>query len=250
MDWTNRNIQPAKLVQPGDQAEVMILDVDGERRRISLGMKQCRMNPWEEFAALHRKGDKVSGRIKSITDFGVFVELDGGIDGLVHLTDISWDKPGEEAIRDLKKGDLVNAVVMLVDPERERISLGMKQVEGDAWTDYVEQNPRGTRVTAKVTQVEPKLVLLELAPGIEGSMKGSDASQDKTKDATEVLKVGDEVEAMIIAIDSKARAIQLSVRAQELKEEATAVEDYRSTNVTGTTSLGDLLKEHLGDRGN
>jgi small subunit ribosomal protein S1 len=250
MDWTNRNIQPAKLVQPGDQAEVMILDVDGERRRISLGMKQCRMNPWEEFAALHRKGDKVSGRIKSITDFGVFVELDGGIDGLVHLTDISWDKPGEEAIRDLKKGDLVNAVVMLVDPERERISLGMKQVEGDAWTDYVEQNPRGTRVTAKVTQVEPKLVLLELAPGIEGSMKGSDASQDKTKDATEVLKVGDEVEAMIIAIDSKARAIQLSVRAQELKEEAAAVEDYRSTNVTGTTSLGDLLKEHLGDRGN
>ncbi|MFP5464537.1 MAG: 30S ribosomal protein S1 [Gammaproteobacteria bacterium] len=250
MDWTNRNVQPAKVVQPGDQTEVMILDVDGERRRISLGMKQCRMNPWEEFAALHRKGDKVSGRIKSITDFGVFVELDGGIDGLVHLTDISWDKPGEEAIRDLKKGDLVNAVVMLVDPERERISLGMKQVEGDAWTDYVEQNPRGTRVAAKVTQVEPKLVLLELAPGIEGSMKGSDASQDKTKDATEVLKVGDEVEAMIIAIDSKARAIQLSVRAQELKEEATAVEDYRSTNVTGTTSLGDLLKEHLGDRGN
>ena len=250
MDWTNRNIQPAKLVQPGDQTEVMILDVDGERRRISLGMKQCRMNPWEEFAALHRKGDKVSGRIKSITDFGVFVELDGGIDGLVHLTDISWDKPGEEAIRDLKKGDLVNAVVMLVDPERERISLGMKQVEGDAWTDYVEQNPRGTRVTAKVTQVEPKLVLLELAAGIEGTMKGSDASQDKTKDATEVLKVGDEIEAMIIAIDSKARSIQLSVRAQELKEEAAAVEDYRSTNVTGTTSLGDLLKEHLGDRGN
>ena len=250
MDWTNRNIQPAKLVQPGDQAEVMILDVDGERRRISLGMKQCRMNPWEEFAVLNRKGDKVSGRIKSITDFGVFVELDGGIDGLVHLTDISWDKPGEEAIRDLKKGDLVNAVVMLVDPERERISLGMKQVEGDVWTDYVEQNPRGTRVKCKVTQVEPKLVLLELAEGIEGTMKGSDASQDKTKDATEVLNVGDEVEAMIIAIDSKARAIQLSVRAQELKEEVAAVEDYRSTNVTGTTSLGDLLKEHLGDRGN
>ena len=250
MDWTNRNIQPAKLVQPGDQAEVMILDVDGERRRISLGMKQCRMNPWEEFAVLNRKGDKVSGRIKSITDFGVFVELDGGIDGLVHLTDISWDKPGEEAIRDLKKGDLVNAVVMLVDPERERISLGMKQVEGDVWTDYVEQNPRGTRVKCKVTQVEPKLVLLELAEGIEGTMKGSDASQDKTKDATEVLNVGDEVEAMIIAIDSKARAIQLSVRAQELKEEVAAVEDYRSTNVTGTTSLGDRLKEHLGDRGN
>ncbi len=250
MDWTNRNVQPAKVVQPGDQAEVMILDVDSERRRISLGMKQCRMNPWEEFAALNRKGDKVSGRIKSITDFGVFVELDGGIDGLVHLTDISWDKPGEEAIRDLKKGDLVNAVVMLVDPDRERISLGMKQVEDDAWSDYVSANPRGTRVMAKVTAVEPKLVQLQLADGIEGTMKGTDASQDKTKDATEVLKVGDEVEAMIIAVDSKSRSIQLSVRAQELKEEAEAVEDYRSTNVTGTTSLGDLLKEHLGDRGN
>ncbi len=250
MDWTNRNVQPSKVVQPGDQSEVMILDVDSERRRISLGMKQCRMNPWEEFAVLHRKGDKVSGRIKSITDFGVFVELDGGIDGLVHLTDISWDKPGEEAIRDLKKGDLVNAVVMLVDPERERISLGMKQVEDDAWSDYVAANPRGTRVMAKVTQVEPKLVQLQLADGIEGTMKGTDASQDKTKDATEVLKVGDEVEAMIIAIDSKSRSIQLSVRAQELKDEAAAVEDYRSTNVTGTTSLGDLLKEHLGDRGN
>ena len=250
MDWTNRNVQPSKVVQPGDQTEVMILDVDSERRRISLGMKQCRMNPWEEFAALHRKGDKVSGRIKSITDFGVFVELDGGIDGLVHLTDISWDKPGEEAIRDLKKGDLVNAVVMLVDPERERISLGMKQVEDDAWSDYVAANPRGTRVMAKVTQVEPKLVHLQLADGIEATMKGTDASQDKTKDATEVLKVGDEVEAMIIAIDSKSRSIQLSVRAQELKDEAAAVEDYRSTNVTGTTSLGDLLKEHLGDRGN
>ena len=250
MDWTNRNVQPSKVVQPGDQTEVMILDVDSERRRISLGMKQCRMNPWEEFAALHRKGDKVSGRIKSITDFGVFVELDGGIDGLVHLTDISWDKPGEEAIRDLKKGDLVNAVVMLVDPDRERISLGMKQVEDDAWSDYVSANPRGTRVMAKVTAVEPKLVQLQLADGIEGTMKGTDASQDKTKDATEVLKVGDEVEAMIIAVDSKSRSIQLSVRAQELKDEAEAVEDYRSTNVTGTTSLGDLLKEHLGDRGN
>ena len=249
MDWTNRNVQPSKVVQPGDQTEVMILDVDSERRRISLGMKQCRMNPWEEFAALNRKGDKVSGRIKSITDFGVFVELDGGIDGLVHLTDISWDKPGEEAIRDLKKGDLVNAVVMLVDPERERISLGMKQVEDDAWSDYVAANPRGTRVMAKVTQVEPKLVHLQLADGIEATMKGTDASQDKTKDATEVLKVGDEVEAMIIAIDSKTRSIQLSVRAQELKDEAEVVEDYRSTNTTGTTSLGDLLKEQLGDRG-
>jgi small subunit ribosomal protein S1 len=249
MDWTNRNVQPSKVVQPGDQVEVMILDVDSERRRISLGMKQCRINPWEEFAALHRKGDKVSGRIKSITDFGVFVELEGGIDGLVHLTDISWDKPGEEAIRELKKGDLVNAVVMLVDPERERISLGMKQAEGDAWSDYVEAHPRGTRVMAKVTQVEPKLVHLQLADGIQATMKGVDASQDKTKDATEVLKVGDEVEAMIIAIDSKTRSIQLSVRAQELKDEAEAVEDYRSTNTTGTTSLGDLLKEQLGDRG-
>ena len=223
MDWTNRNVQPSKVVQPGDQTEVMILDVDSERRRISLGMKQCRMNPWEEFAALHRKGDKVSGRIKSITDFGVFVELDGGIDGLVHLTDISWDKPGEEAIRDLKKGDLVNAVVMLVDPERERISLGMKQVEGDAWSDYVEANPRGTRVMAKVTQVEPKLVQLQLADGIEATMKGTDASQDKTKDATEVLKVGDEVEAMIIAIDSKTRSIQRSPMGRGTRSPAATV---------------------------
>jgi small subunit ribosomal protein S1 len=213
-------------------------------------MKQCRMNPWEEFAVLHRKGDKVSGRIKSITDFGVFVELDGGIDGLVHLTDISWDKPGEEAIRDLKKGDLVNAVVMLVDPDRERISLGMKQVEGDAWSDYVDANPRGTRVTGKITAVEPRFAVIELAEGIEGTIKAGDVSQERVKDATEAVKVGDEVEAMIISIDSKSRSIQLSVRAQELKDEAAAVEDYRSTNVTGTTSLGDLLKEHLGDRGN
>ncbi|MDD3650593.1 30S ribosomal protein S1 [Immundisolibacter sp.] len=249
MDWTNRNVQPSKVVQPGDQVEVMILDVDSERRRISLGMKQCRMNPWEEFAALHRKGDKVSGRIKSITDFGVFVELEGGIDGLVHLTDISWDKPGEEAIRDLKKGDLVNAVVLLVDPERERISLGMKQVEGDAWSDYVAEHPRGTRVTGKVVQVEPRQAVVELAPGVEGTIRAADVAQERVKDATEVLKVGDEVEAMIIAIDGKSRSIQLSVRAQELKDEAAAVEDYRSSNVTGTTSLGDLLKEQLGDRG-
>ena len=234
-----------QLIRP----EVMILDVDSERRRISLGMKQCRMNPWEEFAALHRKGDKVSGRIKSITDFGVFVELDGGIDGLVHLTDISWDKPGEEAIRDLKKGDLVDAVVLLVDPDRERISLGMKQVEGDAWSDYLAANPRGSRVTGKVTQVEPRFAVIELADGIEGTIKASDISQDRVKDATEVVKVGDEIEAMIIATDSRSRSIQLSVRAQEIKDETAAVEDYRSTNVTGTTSLGDLLKEHLGDRG-
>jgi small subunit ribosomal protein S1 len=238
------------VVQPGDQVEVMILDVDSERRRISLGMKQCRMNPWEEFAALHRKGDKVSGRIKSITDFGVFVELDGGIDGLVHLTDISWDKPGEEAIRDLKKGDLVDAVVLLVDPDRERISLGMKQVEGDAWSDYLADHPRGSRVTGKVTQVEPRFAVIELADGVEGTIRAGDISQDRVKDATEVVKVGDEIEAMIIAADSRTRSIQLSVRAQDVKDETAAVEDYRSTNVTGTTSLGDLLKEHLGDRGN
>lgn len=250
MDWTNRNVQPSKVVQPGDQVEVMILDVDSERRRISLGMKQCRMNPWEEFAALHRKGDKVSGRIKSITDFGVFVELDGGIDGLVHLTDISWDKPGEEAIRDLKKGDLVDAVVLLVDPDRERISLGMKQVEGDAWSDYLADHPRGSRVTGRVTQVEPRFAVVELADGVEGTIKAGDISQDRVKDATEAVKVGDQIEAMIIAADSRARSIQLSVRAQDVKEETAAVEDYRSTNVTGTTSLGDLLKEHLGDRGN
>jgi small subunit ribosomal protein S1 len=250
MDWTNRNVQPSKVVQPGDQVEVMILDVDSERRRISLGMKQCRMNPWEEFAALHRKGDKVSGRIKSITDFGVFVELDGGIDGLVHLTDISWDKPGEEAIRDLKKGDLVDAVVLLVDPDRERISLGMKQVEGDAWSDYLADHPRGSRVTGKVTQVEPRFAVIELADGVEGTIRAGDISQDRVKDATEVVKVGDEIEAMIIAADSRTRSIQLSVRAQDVKDETAAVEDYRSTNVTGTTSLGDLLKEHLGDRGN
>jgi small subunit ribosomal protein S1 len=250
MDWTNRNVQPSKVVQPGDQVEVMILDVDSERRRISLGMKQCRMNPWEEFAALHRKGDKVSGRIKSITDFGVFVELDGGIDGLVHLTDISWDKPGEEAIRDLKKGDLVDAVVLLVDPDRERISLGMKQVEGDAWSDYLADHPRGSRVTGKVTQVEPRFAVIELADGVEGTIRAGDISQDRVKDATEVVKVGDEIEAMIIAADSRTRSIQLSVRAQDVKDETAAVVDYRSSNVTGTTSLGDLLKEHLGDRGN
>lgn len=247
MDWTNRNVQPGKLVQIGDQVDVMVLDIDEERRRISLGMKQCKVNPWEEFAALHRKGDRVSGKIKSTTDFGIFVELDGGIDGLVHLSDISWEDAGEEAIRDFKKGDEVEAVVLLVDADRERISLGVKQLEDDPFSAFAGQHGKGARLRGKVVEVEPRQVTVQIDDQVQGTIRVSELSRERVSDATTVVNVGDDIEALVTGVDQKSRQLQLSVRALDAKEDAAALQDYRATNTTGTTNLGELLKEKLGD---
>ncbi|MEC9340728.1 MAG: 30S ribosomal protein S1 [Pseudomonadota bacterium] len=248
MDWTNRNVQPAKLVQIGDQVEVMILEIDEDRRRVSLGMKQCKVNPWEEFAALHRKGDRISGAIKSITDFGLFVELEGGIDGLVHLSDISWDEEGEDAIRRFKKGDTVETVVLLVDPDRERISLGIKQLGTDPFSSYLASHPKGTIVSGKVIEVEARFVTVELAEGVTGSIKANDLAQERVDDAHHVVKVDDQVEALVVGIDDRRRELVLSVRAKEAREETEAMDEYRASTVaSGTTNLGELLKEQLAD---
>ena len=248
MDWTNRNVQPSKLVQIGDQVEVMILEIDEDRRRVSLGMKQCKVNPWEEFAALYRKGDRISGAIKSITDFGLFVELEGGIDGLVHLSDISWDEDGEEAIRRYKKGDVVETVVLLVDPDRERISLGIKQLGTDPFSSYLASHPKGSVVSGRVIEVEPRLVTLDLAEGVTGTIKANDLAQERVEDANQLVKIGDEVEALVVGIDDRRRELVLSVRAKETREENQAVDEYRATpSTSGTTNLGELLKEQLAD---
>ena len=248
MDWTNKNINPAKVVQVGDETEVMVLDIDEERRRISLGMKQCKPNPWDDFANSHEKGDRIKGKIKSITDFGIFVGLDGGIDGLVHLSDISWDNPGEEAVRNYKKGDEVEAVVLAVDAERERISLGVKQMEKDPFSNFLADHPKGSIVKGKVTAVDAKGANIDLGNGIEGYLRASELSRDRVEDARTVLKEGDEIEARFTGVDRKNRTLSLSVKAKEMQEEAQAMEDYgRGTGATGgTTALGDLLKEHIG----
>ncbi len=245
MDWTNKNVNPSKMVAIGDDVEVMILDIDEERRRISLGMKQCVPNPWEEFAALHNKGDRVSGRIKSITDFGIFVGLDGGIDGLVHLSDISWNESGEEAVRRYKKGDEVEAVVLAVDPERERISLGIKQLDKDPFSNYVAEHPKGTVVTGRVTDVDAKGAVIDLGEGVEGTLKASELARDRVEDARSMLAVGDEVEAKFIGVDRKNRTINLSIKAKESEEEATALQDYGRSTAPTTATLGDLLKEQM-----
>jgi small subunit ribosomal protein S1 len=245
MDWTNKNIHPTKVVQLGDEVEAMILDIDEERRRISLGIKQCQPNPWEEFAATHNKGDKVGGQIKSITDFGIFVGLEGGIDGLIHLTDLSWNRPGEEAVRDYKKGDEVEAVVLAVDPERERISLGIKQMEGDPFTNYVAENGKGAIVKGTVTAVDAKGATVKLDGDIEGYLRASELSRDRIEDARTILKEGDEVEAKITTIDRKNRKITLSVKAKDFERENEAVQEYTRRAPTGTSSLGDKLKEKL-----
>lgn len=246
MDWTNKNIHPSKVVNLGDEVEVMVLDIDEERRRISLGIKQCVPNPWNEFAATHNKGDKVSGSIKSITDFGIFIGLDGGIDGLVHLSDISWTVPGEEAVRDYKKGDEVEAVVLAVDAERERISLGIKQVDSDPLAEYLSEHPKGSVVKGKVKEVDAKGALIELADKIDGYVRASDISTDRVEDASKHLAVGDEVEAKFMGVDKKNRNLNLSIKAKDAAEEAAAIKEF-SNDASAPATLGDLLKEQLGD---
>ena len=223
MDWTNKNIHPSKVVNVGDVVEVMVLDIDEERRRISLGLKQCKNNPWQQFAETHNKGDRVEGKIKSITDFGIFIGLDGGIDGLVHLSDISWNVAGEEAVREYKKGDEIAAVVLQVDAERERISLGVKQLAEDPFNNYVALNKKGAIVVGKVTAVDAKGATVELADGVEGYLRASEASRDRVEDATLVLNVGDDVEAKFTGVDRKNRAISLSVRAKDEADEKDAI---------------------------
>ncbi|MFN2309107.1 MAG: 30S ribosomal protein S1 [Gammaproteobacteria bacterium] len=244
MDWTNKNIHPSKVVQLGDEVEVMILEIDEERRRISLGIKQCHSNPWDEFSAVHNKNDRVKGVIKSITDFGIFIGLDGGIDGLVHLSDISWNLPGEEAVRNYKKGDEVEAVVLAVDPERERISLGVKQMDRDPFSNFVGEHAKGSIVKGTVREVDAKAAIIDLGDGIEGTLRASDLARDRVEDARTVLKVGEEIEAKFMGVDRKSRMISLSIKAKESDEEAEAVSDYTRSG-SATTTLGDLLKEKM-----
>ncbi len=248
MDWTNKNVNPAKVVQIGDDVEVMVLDVDEERRRISLGMKQVTSNPWETFAAIHRKNDKVSGQIKSITDFGIFIGLDGGIDGLIHLSDISWNSTGEDLARNYKKGDTLEAVVLAVDPERERISLGVKQMEQDPLGQFMAEHPKGSKVTGTVKEVDAKGAVVEVADGVEGYVMARDISDERVDDASQVLKVGQEVEAKFVGMDRKGRHLQLSIKAKDEAETAEAIAEYNKTNAdaaSGTTKLGALLREQL-----
>lgn len=247
MDWTNKNVDPRKVVTLGQEVEVMVLDIDEERRRISLGMKQCKVNPWEEFAQTHKKGDKISGAIKSITDFGVFIGLPGGIDGLVHLSDLSWNESGEEAVRKYKKGDELEAVVIAIDTERERISLGIKQMAGDPFTNYVAANEKGALVKGTVKAVDAKGATIDLGDDVEGYLRVSEISTERLEDATTRLNVGDEVEALIMNVDRKARSIQLSIKAKDAAEARDALDRLNAdaANATGTTNLGALLKAKL-----
>ena len=246
MDWTNKNVNPAKVVHTGDEVEVMVLDIDEERRRISLGMKQCAANPWESFAATHNKGDKVTGAIKSITDFGIFIGLEGGIDGLVHLSDISWQDMGEEAVRNYRKGEELEAVVLAVDPERERISLGIKQLDQDPFATFMAAHPRGSMVKGTVKEVDARGAVIELAESVEGYLRAADIKEERVEDATRELKVGDEIEAKFISLDRKNRTLSLSIRAKDDAELAEALKEYKQSSASsGTTSLGDLLKEQL-----
>jgi small subunit ribosomal protein S1 len=250
MDWTNKNVHPGKVVQLGDEVEVMILEIDEERRRISLGMKQCKSNPWDDFAVTHKKGDKVSGQIKSITDFGVFIGLPGGIDGLVHLSDLSWNMPGEEAVRNYKKGDEVEAMVLAIDAERERISLGIKQMEGDPFTNYVAVNDKNSIVKGIVKSMDAKGAVITLDGEVEGYLRASEVSRDRVEDIRTHLKEGDEVEAKIINIDRKNRNINLSIKAKDMADEAEVMQKMSAsdTGAAGTTSLGALLKAKMDTR--
>ncbi|WP_347901367.1 30S ribosomal protein S1 [Pseudomonas purpurea] len=248
MDWTNKNIHPSKVVQVGDEVEVMVLDIDEERRRISLGIKQCKSNPWEDFSGQFNKGDKISGTIKSITDFGIFIGLDGGIDGLVHLSDISWNEVGEEAVRRFKKGDELDTVILSVDPERERISLGIKQLESDPFSEYVQENDKGAIVKGTVKEVDAKGAIIVLADDIEATLKASEISRDRVEDARNVLKEGQEVEAKIISVDRKSRVIQLSIKSKDDAEEKEAIQSLKSApegEAAADTTMAALLRQAM-----
>ncbi len=247
MDWTNKNVHPSKVVQVGQEIEVMILDIDRDRRRISLGMKQCQQNPWDAFAAKYHKGDKMVGKIKSITDFGIFVGLDGNIDGLVHLTDISWDIPGEEAVKQFRKGDEVEAVITSIDIERERIALSIKQLSADPFGDYATSHTKGQLVKGSVTAVDSRQATIELADGVEGTLRVADASRDRIDDLTTHLKVGDAVEAVITQVDTKNRVIALSVKQMEVQQEKAALQSVQQQTVetAGPTTIGDLIKQQM-----
>lgn len=248
MDWTNKNVHPSKVVQVGQEIEVMVLDIDEERRRISLGMKQCFTNPWDDFGGHHAKGDKISGTIKSITDFGIFIGLDGGIDGLVHLSDISWNDTGEEVVRNYKKGDEIETIILAIDSERERISLGIKQLIDDPFSNFIADNEKGGMIKGIVKEVDAKFAIITLGDDIEGMLKASEVSQDKVDDVRSVLKVGDEVEARVIGTDRKNRVINLSVKARDAAEEKAAVQDHKKQEAevsAAPTTIGDLIKAQM-----
>ena len=247
MDWTNKNIHPSKVVSLGDEVEVQVLDIDEERRRISLGIKQCKQNPWEEFSGSFNKGDKLAGKIKSITDFGIFIGLDGGIDGLVHLSDISWNETGEDAVRQYKKGDEVEAVILAIDAERERISLGIKQLSEDPFNSFAGLNEKGTIVKGVVKEVTAKAAIIELAEDVLGTLKASEISRDRVEDATNVLKEGEELETRIISIDRKNRNISLSIKAKDEADDKAAMKELRQKEVeaSGPTTIGDLIKAQM-----
>jgi small subunit ribosomal protein S1 len=251
MDWTNKNVSPSKIVQLGDEVEVMVLDIDEDKRRISLGMKQCKSNPWEDFAMNHKKGDKVSGAIKSITDFGVFIGLPGGIDGLVHLSDLSWNVPGEEAVRNFRKGQDVEAVVLGIDLERERISLGIKQLEGDPLSSYASGHEKGSIVKGTIKTVEAKGATVQLDSDMEGYLRASEVSRDRVEDMRSHFKEGDEIEAMIINVDRKNRVINLSIKAKDMTEQDSAMKKFAAESAaaaSGSTNLGALLKAKLDNK--
>ncbi len=247
MDWTNKNVHPSKIVQVGDEVEVMILDIDEERRRISLGIKQCHANPWDEFGKTHSKGDKISGTIKSITDFGIFLGLDGAIDGLVHLSDISWNETGEEAVHNYKKGDELDTVILAIDTERERISLGIKQLLDDPFSHFLAEYEKGGMVKGIVKEVDAKSAIITLADGVEGILKAGDISRDKIEDARTALKEGDEIEARVIGTDRKNRVINLSIKAKDMAEEKAAVKEHRKqeADTVQPTTIGDLIKAQM-----
>ena len=247
MDWTNKNVNPNKVVTLGDEVEVVILEIDEERRRISLGMKQCKQNPWDEFGTTNSKGDVIAGKIKSITDFGIFIGLDGNIDGLIHLTDLSWNKPGEEAVRDYQKGQELEAMVLSIDPERERISLGIKQIEKDPFASFIADKPKGSIVSGTVISVDAKAAIVDLGDGIEGVLRASEMANDRVEDARSFMNEGDQIEAKITGMDRKGRSVYLSIKAKDTDEEQEALKDYASSNDSGsgTTSFGDLLKEKM-----
>jgi small subunit ribosomal protein S1 len=242
MDWTNKNINPSKLVALGDEVEIMVLEIDEERRRISLGMKQCKANPWDEFAATHNKGDKISGKIKSITDFGIFIGLDGGIDGLVHMSDISWADDGETAVRDFKKGDELETVILAVDSERERISLGIKQLEQDPFQNFLAKHEKGSLVKGTVKEVDAKGATITLADHVEGYLRASEIQRDRVEDARTLLKEGDEVEAKFIGVDKKSKSISLSIKAKDHDEESHSIKDH-SQQTVGSPTFADIFKQ-------